>query len=861
MTILPVSMFLLFTMLLYFLTGTALAASDPTNKKTPLTPISIQLHWHHQYEFAGIYAAVRQGYYARAGLDVKIKDWYPDISVLDEVVSGRADFGLGYSQLIIDYAKGVPIKLVSATFQFSPVVLVSSRPIINLRDLSHSKVMRQDILQILSLLKMARYEGATDIKEIPSSGQLTEFLSGEVDAFSAYITNEPFVLQAKKVPFYVVDPKSYGIQSYDDLLFTSQALAERSPDLVERFKQATNEGWRYAISHPEEMVDIILQHYPSNKSREALLAEAKSTEKHVKLGEVAIGAIEPAKVLAIAASAKDLGLLSEAELSKLDAKSLIFFNDKPLLTDEELLYLQRHPIINIANSLDWAPFEFIDGQGNYAGLAADYFKLFEQKLGVTFAPVKDIPWSDVTEMVLRGDLPVFSCAVSTPDRSQYINFTRPYLSFPMVLVAKDGERFIERYDELAHHKIAVVKGYWSQEYLKRNYSQIELVVVDSLKEGLQAVLSGRVYGLSDNLAAINYEIKQSAIVGLQVIGQADARFDLAIGVHNSEPLLLSILQKTLDQVSPEQAREMYNRWVHLDVVTKVDYLSMVRMLLPYMIAILVFSFLLALWLFFRRKEQGYRYQLMEAQNKVALEKATYAESQAEQEAKYSKEQAEFFAMIAHEIKTPIAMIDGALQSLKILDDSKPEEIEKRKERIDRAAKRLNHLVDRFLQQGKLDTNRFELLLQGVDLSSFCLGLVPQYKGHQIIRCHLAEQAMVMADIGLLSLAVGNLLDNAIKYSPADTVIWLEVEGLSDETGDWCLISVKDSGRGVDRDRVEMLFRPYLRGKNLGDIPGVGLGLYMVNKIAILHQGSLSYRPQPNGRGSIFTLKLPKTLVH
>ncbi len=851
--------YLRFILLLSFFTATALAAPMTTNTKTVLTPVSIQLHWNHQYEFAGIYAAVRQGYYARAGLDVTIKDWHPSVSVLNEVVSGRADFGLGYSQLIIDYAKGASIKLVSATFQFSPVVLVSNRPIIHLRDLSHSTVMRQDILQILSLLKMARYEGATDIKEIPSSGQLTEFLSGEVDAFSAYMTNEPFVLQAKKVPFYVVDPKSYGIQSYDDLLFTSQALAAQNPDLVARVKQATNEGWCYAISHPEEMVDVILQHYPSNKSREALLAEAKSTEKHVKMGEVAIGTIDPAKVFAIAASAKDLGLLTEDELGRLDVKSLIFFNDKPLLTEEEQLYLQQHPMINIANSLDWAPFEFIDEQGNYAGLAADYFKLFEQKLGVTFAPVKDIPWSEVTEMALRGDLAVVSCAVSTPDRNQYINFTRPYLSFPMVLVAKEGERFIERYDELAHHKIAVVKGYWSQEYLKRNYSQIELVVVDSLKEGLQAVLSGRVYGLSDNLAAINYEIKRSAIVGLQVVGQADARFDLAIGVHNSQPLLLSILQKTLDQVSPEQAREMYNRWVHLDVVTKVDYISMMRALLPYMVAMLVLGFLLALWLFFRRKEQGYRYQLMEAQNKVALEKASYAENQVRQEAKYSKEQAEFFAMIAHEIRTPIAMIDGALQSLKILDDSKPEEIEKRKDRIDRAAKRLNHLVDRFLQQGKLDNSRFELSPQPVDLSSFCLGLMPQYKGNQMMHCQVSEQAMVMADVGLLSLAVGNLLDNAIKYSPADTVIWLEVEGLSNEMGAWCLISVKDTGRGIDHDRVESIFKPYVRGKNLGDIPGVGLGLYMVNKIAVLHQGSLSYRPQPNGQGSIFTLKLPKVL--
>lgn len=816
---------------------------------TPLKPVSIQLHWNHQFEFAGIYAALAQGFYAQAGLDVTIKPWKAGVDVLGDVVSRRSDFGIGYSQLIIDYAKGAPIRLVSTDFQYSPVVLIANHPIINLHDLSHTKIMRQEILQVLSLLKMARYEGATDIEERPSSGRLTEFLQGSVDVFSAYSTNEPFVLQDMKVPFYVVDPKSYGIQSYDDLIFTSQALAEQEPELVDKFKQATNEGWRYALAHPEALVDVIVKNYPSGKSREALLAEAKATEKYVKVGEIPIGSLDRSKLQTIATSAKDFGLLSEEELLSFNVKSLVFHHDKPQLTSEEQAYLREHPMIRITSHRDWAPMEFIDEQGRYSGIVADYFHLFEKQLGVVFVPVTDKSWAEATEMALRGELPILSCGVETPTRSQYMNFTHPYLSFPMVLVAKESEPFIDSYNELAGKSIAVVKGGWAHNYLKRNYAQIPLVLVGSVNEGLQAVVSGRVYGLSDNLLVIDGEIKRSAILGLRVIAQADVRYDLAIGVHNSQPLLLSILQKSLDQVSPEQAQDIYNHWVHLGVVTKVDYASFLRQLLPYIIAVLVLGFLWAIWSFYRRQQQRYQYQLMEA-------RAMSAQQQVEQEGLHRKEQAEFFAMITHEIKTPIAMIDGALQSLNILDNSQSDEIKKRKDRIDRATKRLNRLVDRFLQQGKLKDD-FTLTPQVISLVSLCELLSQQYIGVRSIQWSCPTGLNLTADLSLLQLALSNLLDNAIKYSEPDTLIVLEVSVLEDDFGQWWQMAVKDEGRGVDVERVDSLFRPYVRGKNLGDIPGVGLGLYMVNKIAQLHNGYLRYQAQPGGRGSIFTLQLPR----
>ena len=217
---------LVFLLLISFFSTSLFADQAVSNA---LTPVSIQLYWRHQFEFAGYYAAIKQGYYQKAGLDLQLKDWQPNMNINDEVLSGRVNFGIGYSQIAVDATKGLPLSLVMTSFQYSPVVLVSHKPIIQLSDLSNNIVMRQDILQVLSLLKLARTDGATNIKEVPSSWDLSDFISGKVDVFSAYSTNEPFVLNEKNIEYYQLDPKSYGIVSYDDILFTSQQFAAEKP--------------------------------------------------------------------------------------------------------------------------------------------------------------------------------------------------------------------------------------------------------------------------------------------------------------------------------------------------------------------------------------------------------------------------------------------------------------------------------------------------------------------------------------------------------------------------------------------------------------------------------------------------------
>ncbi|BCN94199.1 hypothetical protein THMIRHAM_19840 [Thiomicrorhabdus immobilis] len=592
--------------------STSVSTVSSSSKSTQsLTHVKVQINWNHQFQFAGFYAAIKQGYYQQAGLDVNMVSWKPGVNVADEVVSGRADFGVGKGTMIVDYAKGKPLSLIMASFQFSPLVLLAHETVTDLAQLSEKTVMHDGGFQVESLLNKASPEVKKLIHTVTSSGNLQDFIDGKVDYYAAYATNEPYRLKQMGVPFYILDPKSYGVQSYGDFVVTSKKIASLQPGLVKAFKEASIKGWQYAIIHQQETVDFILENYPVVKSRDALLAEAKVTSQYVQTGNVPIGNIDPLKLLASAATAKELGMITPAEFEALNTQDFIFDDSKSFFTEEELAYLKSHPVITLASDSDWAPFEFNDSEKGYSGISADYFKLFERKLGVRFQAVFSDSWDKVAEMTKNGELDIYSCAVATPERKEYMNFTKPYLSFPMALASGDTIKFANEYKQLAGFTIAVVKGYWSHELLKTQYPEVKLLEVTNVVEGLNAVVDGRADGYLGNLAVINYTQHKYGLEGLRIVGQFAERFELAIGVQKSNPVLLSIIQKTLDSVTQEQRDAIFNRWVRLELVTELNNKQLLQIFIPVFLIVFGLLSLVFVYAYQKRQQKSYITQIHE----------------------------------------------------------------------------------------------------------------------------------------------------------------------------------------------------------------------------------------------------------
>ncbi|MCG7500079.1 diguanylate cyclase [Vibrio sp. Of7-15] len=241
------------------------------------------------------------------------------------------------------------------------------------------------------------------------------------------------------------------------------------------------------------------------------------------------------------------------------------------LTQEEREWLKRHKTLRLAIDIDWPPFEFVDDQKIYQGIAADYIKLIAERLDLELAPSIDMNWSEVVEAAKRRELDIYPALAITPSRKNYLNFTRPYLSFPMMIITNQSIPYVNNIKQLNGQEVAVVKGYASHELLLENHPKIKLFEADNVSDALEAVSSGQVAAYVGNIATANYVMTREGFTNLKVSGITPYRFELSMAVRNDWPILSSILQKTLDAISEEKKNAIYSRWVTVRYEHGVDY--------------------------------------------------------------------------------------------------------------------------------------------------------------------------------------------------------------------------------------------------------------------------------------------------
>lgn len=255
--------------------------------------VNLQLRWHHQFQFAGYYAALEKGFYKEEGLDVRIHAGDPAHQPVPEVLAGHAQYAEGNSEVLYQRLLGKPLIALAAIFQHSPSVLLTRRDsgIESVHDLMGKKVMLMNMTEDADFLSMFLSEGVSpsQVQIIPSSYNINDLVSGKVDAFNSYTTNEPYFLKQKNIAYNIVDPSTYRIDFYSDILFTSEAELRNHPKQVEAMRRATLKGWRYAMDHPDEIITLLLNKYHVEKTRAHLEFEAAEMRKLIFPDLIEIG--------------------------------------------------------------------------------------------------------------------------------------------------------------------------------------------------------------------------------------------------------------------------------------------------------------------------------------------------------------------------------------------------------------------------------------------------------------------------------------------------------------------------------------------------------------------------------------------
>ena len=502
--------------------------------------ISLQLNWEAQFEFAGFFIAKEKDFYKEAGLDVVIVplDIKKPVNIQKEVLDHRVDIAVGYASVIAKAMNGKDIEVLSYLFQTSPLVGLSKQKIGDVSKkncLYLSKNERTSSLDLL-LTKLGVW--------CQRDYDIDRFTKDPTGIIASFISNEAYILQG----YHLIEPRLYGYDFYDDIIFTSKTFYTQNKQAVRNFVLATLKGWRYALSHIDESVDIIAAKYTSKKSKTQLKAEAKTFLRYsiFSLDKVGLFNIEKVK--------KMISLYEENGLIK-QKRSFYEFIDPLFIDSVPLSWKEREIIANTRISYSetsWPPFSLINKKGKIEGMIQDYLNIIAKRTGLEFKYIPYENWSEVLDGIKVKKLDMAMATGETEERKKWALFSDPYGVYSFAIATR-RDSVITDIAELDGKVIAAGEDYTALEILKR-YKGVKIKVVQDTKEALSLLEKGEIDGVADILPTLSYYIATGDYKNIIISLSLEEKFILkAIFAKNLEPIV-TIFNKALHTITQEERK-------------------------------------------------------------------------------------------------------------------------------------------------------------------------------------------------------------------------------------------------------------------------------------------------------------------
>jgi diguanylate cyclase (GGDEF)-like protein len=262
---------------------------------------------------------------------------------------------------------------------------------------------------------------------------------------------------------------------------------------------------------------------------------------------------------------KALQTITPGNIANLERKWLgkpFMLPDQELnLTSAEKEFLATHPVIRVANEMDWPPFDFMKN-GQPAGFAIDYVNLLGEILDVQFDFVNGFSWPELLAKGQQKEVDLFPGLWKSDKREAFLVFTDSYVDLIKVLVVSKKIRNVESVSDMKGRRIALTKGYTLTDVMMREYPDLNYILVDNPEQGLKQVSLGKVDGFIGSLGIINFLIKKHFMDNIRVVSevQLNTSLPLYMAVRKDWFILSSILNKAMNCVGPEPYGRLVEKW-------------------------------------------------------------------------------------------------------------------------------------------------------------------------------------------------------------------------------------------------------------------------------------------------------------
>ena len=525
------------------------------------------------------------------------------------------------------------------------------------------------------------------------------------------------------------------------------------------------------------------------------------------------------------------------------------------LDPAEQAHLVAKGAVTMCVDPDWMPYEKIDASGRHVGIVADFMDAFQSMIG---APIKLVPtksWSESLERAKGRDCDILSLLNESPERRNFLNFTRPYLTASVVLVARDDVFYLAGLPALGDRTLGIVKGYVYEEIIRRDYPDVKIVHVASAADALKKVSSGEICATIGSVFTLSRNLQELGLVNLKIAGQTSLTNEFRVGVRKDDPVLLDVFEKAVAGLPSARRNEILRRWHTVEFQHRFDWRLMAQI---FAVAGLVVAVLGYLILHSRRLNRKLRQEVEERE-----EVEQYVDEARRVAEGANRAKSDFLSSMSHELRTPLNVVIGFSEYVvDDLDDPISAEQRACMTQVLMAGRHLLTLIDDVLDLSKVETGDVFLLPEVIDVAQVvdeCVSLTKSLAAARNIslndRVAGATLPAVKVDRTRYKQILLNLISNAVKYNRENGSIHIEREHSS---GDRVRVGVRDTGAGIAPDDLDKLFDPFDRmGAENSDIEGTGIGLTITKRLVEQMGGEISVESEV-GQGTVFWVGFPAT---
>ena len=519
------------------------------------------------------------------------------------------------------------------------------------------------------------------------------------------------------------------------------------------------------------------------------------------------------------------------------------YKQKINLTNEEIEFIKEHTI-KTSVSYNWEPFSFKSGD-KALGISSEYWNLITNKLNLKSENIFYDNFTAQLDSIKDKSADIIYSTGETSQRKEYAIFSKEYLNFPLSIVTKKDENFIENILSISNKKIAVGNNFTAHDILKNAYPDMQFILVKNVKEGLDLVSKNKVYAYVDIKPVLLYHISKYDFHNLKVSGNTGLNFSLKFMIRDDYAILESILNKTISSISIDELNTIINKWENIQFQTNFDYEFIWKIIIILLLIFLAFyhrnrtlkrlNRILEIKVHEKTKKLNEvnrnLEKLVDKKTKELIQKENILNHQSKMAA-----MGEMIENIAHQWRQPLSIISTVATGAKLKKEHElltDKDFYETMDIINDSSQHLSQTIDDFRNFFNNDNEEVDFDVN-VPIEKVLYLIGTKLKNKNIIVIKDFEELSVKGIENKFIQVILNLINNSIDAFEEKEFELKYIFITIYKSNDNVIIKIKDSAGGIQENILDRVFEPYFTTKHKSQ--GTGIGLFMSIEIIQKHMG-------------------------